>query len=263
MLSADQIREFFPAIQASPDVLLDNAGGSQVPRQVADAIRDYMLTTYVQLGADYATSRQSTQTVERAHEFINLFMNGVGLGQVALRSSTTVLCAMLADCYARNDHAGRNEIIVAETAHEANAGPWYRLANRGFQVHTWPLGPEGLDLPLDSLKNLLSDRTRLVAFPHVSNILGRVEDARTITRLAHGAGARVVIDGVAYAPHRAIDVADLKADWYSYSTYKVFGSRSRVPQPGAWGSEPEGLRHCSEWWSNDASTSPSGSSRIR
>jgi selenocysteine lyase/cysteine desulfurase len=63
----------------------------------------------------------------------------------------------------------------------------------------------------------------LVAFPHVSNVLGRVEDARTITKLAHEAGARVVIDGVAYAPHRAIDVADLEADWYSYSTYKVFG----------------------------------------
>jgi cysteine desulfurase family protein (TIGR01976 family) len=223
MLSVDHIREFFPAIQAAQDVLLDNAGGSQVPRQVAEAICDYMLTTYVQVGADYVTSRRSTETVERAHDFINLFMNGVGRGHVVLGSSTTVLCAMLADCYARAAQAGRNEIIVAETAHEANAGPWYRLADRGFRVHSWPVDPDALELPLAALRNLLSDRTRLVALPHVSNLLGRVEDARMISRLAHEAGARVVIDGVAFAPHRAIDVAGLEADWYSYSTYKVFG----------------------------------------
>ena len=223
MLTIDQIRTSFPAIAASPDVLLDNAGGAQVPRQVADAIRDYMLTTYVQLGADYQTSRRSTEIVEQAHEFIELFVNGVGLGRVALASSTTVLCAMLAECYARAANTGRNEIIVAETAHEANAGPWYRLVDRGFRVHTWPIAPGSLELGRDDLQRLLCERTLIVAFPHVSNILGRVEDAQGITELAHDAGARVVIDGVAYAPHRAIDVADLRADWYSYSTYKVFG----------------------------------------
>jgi cysteine desulfurase family protein (TIGR01976 family) len=229
MITTKQIRTFFPAIEACPDVLLDNAGGSQAPRQVADAMRDYMLNTYVQLGADYDTSRLSTATVARAHEFINLFMNGIGRGQVMLASSTTVNCAMLADCYARahRDSAGggsnRNEIIVAETAHEANAGPWMRLAERGHQVHLWPIDLEGFSLSLDRLSELLSSRTRLVAFPHVSNVLGRIEDAAAITKRAHEAGARVVVDGVAYAPHRAIDVTSLAADWYTYSTYKVFG----------------------------------------
>jgi cysteine desulfurase family protein (TIGR01976 family) len=223
MLEPDHIRSSFPAIGASRDVLLDNAGGSQVPRQVADAMRDYMLTSYVQPGADYETSRHSTETVERAHEFVELFMNGVGLGKVVLASSTTVLCAMLADCYARAASPGRNEIIVAETAHEANAGPWFRLADRGFRVHTWPIDPGSLELGLDDLEGMLGDRTLIVAFPHVSNILGRIEDARAITKRAHRAGARVVIDGVAFAPHQAIDVAALGADWYSYSTYKVFG----------------------------------------
>ena len=174
MLSVDEIRGFFPAIQASSDVLLDNAGGSQVPRQVADGIRDYMLTTYVQLGADYHTSHRSTETVEQAHEFIKLFMNGVGRGHVVLASSTTVLCAMLADCYARASRNGRDEIIVAETAHEANAGPWCRLADRGFRVHTWPIDPESLELPLDVLRDTLSERTLIVAFPHVSTVLGRM-----------------------------------------------------------------------------------------
>ena len=87
MLTVDQIRELFPAISKSPDVLLDNAGGSQIPRAVADAIRDYMLGTYVQLGADYETSRRCTAVVDRAHTFINLFMNGVDHGHVVLGSS--------------------------------------------------------------------------------------------------------------------------------------------------------------------------------
>lgn len=223
MLTTEELRACFPAIQSNADVLLDNAGGSQIPRQVAKAIHDYMINTYVQLGADYETSRKSTSTVERAHDFINLFMNGTGIGQIILGSSTTVLCNMLADCYARAPLDKRDEIIVAETAHEANAGPWYRLADRGFKVHMWKFSDSECKLELEDLSALLSDRTRIVAFPHVSNVLGRIEDARAIVEMTHQAGARVVIDGVAYAPHRAIDVAHLKADWYVYSTYKVFG----------------------------------------
>ncbi|MHC5109078.1 MAG: aminotransferase class V-fold PLP-dependent enzyme [Planctomycetota bacterium] len=223
MQSIEEIRACFPGIASSRDALLDNAGGSQVPRHVIDAIRHYMSNTYVQLGADYETSRQSTATVQRAHEFINLLMNGTGLGRVVLASSTTVLCNMLADCYARAPRDGRDEIIVAETAHEANAGPWFRLADRGFRVHTWRFMGSECQLDMDDLKSRLSEHTRIVAFPHVSNILGRVEEVRHICDLAHEVGARVVVDGVAYAPHRAIDVAAWNADWYVYSTYKVFG----------------------------------------
>jgi cysteine desulfurase family protein (TIGR01976 family) len=223
MVDSEMIRGMFPALRVCPDVLLDNAGGSQVPQCVADAIRDYMLTTYTQLGGDYETSRRSTESVDRAHDFVNLFMNGVGRGHVVLGSSTTALCIMLADCYRRANRDGRDEIVIAETAHEANAGPWARLADEGFRVRIWPLDPDSLELPLEALASLLSERTLIVAFPHVSNLLGRIEDARAIIALAREAGARVIVDGVAYAPHRAIDVAGLGADWYVYSTYKVFG----------------------------------------
>jgi cysteine desulfurase family protein (TIGR01976 family) len=223
MIDTETIRGMFPALSTCPDVLLDNAGGSQVPVSVADAVRDYMLATYTQLGGDYETSRRSSETVARAHEFVNLFVNGVGRGHVVLGPSTTTLCIMLADCYRRAGSCNGNEIIIAETAHEANAGPWARLERDGFRIRTWPLGVDALDLSLDALAALLSERAGIVAFPHVSNLLGRVEDARAITDLAHEAGARVVVDGVAYAPHRAIDVAALGADWYLYSTYKVFG----------------------------------------
>lgn len=168
-----------------------------------------MLTTYVQLAADYETSQRSTETVRRAHDFIYLFMNGSGIGHAILASSTTVLCAMLADCYARTALRDRNEIIVAETAHEANAGPWFRLAERGYRIHTWLIKSESLELDLDALVNLLSERTLIVAFPHVSNVGGRIEGVQPIAARVHDVGARVVVDGVAFAPHRAIDVASL------------------------------------------------------
>ena len=223
MLVAEDIRSFFPALRSCPDVLLDNAGGSQVPLGVADAIRDYMLSSYAQLDADYDMSRRATETVQGAHAFIELFMNAGGHGRVALGPSTTALCTILADAYRRAGINGRDEIVVAGSAHEANAGPWHRLADHGYRVRVWPFDTETFELCPDALAPLLSARTRLVAFPHVSNLFGRVDDARAIAGLAHDVGARVVVDGVAYAPHRAMDVTALGVDWYVYSTYKVFG----------------------------------------
>lgn len=220
MRSAEEIRAWFPALTRSRDVLLDNAGGSQVPASVADAIRAYMLTSYVQLDADYETSRRSTDTVRRAHAFIETFLNAGDTGSAILGPSTSQHCIMLAEACARSN-TDRSEIVIAETAHEANAGPWRRLEARGFTVRTWSVDP--VTGRLHDLGDVLTDQTLIVAFPHVSNLLGDIEDARAITHAAHDAGARVVIDGVAYAPHRAIDVQAIGADWYVYSTYKVFG----------------------------------------
>lgn len=220
----EAIRASFPAIGRSEDVFFDNAGGSQVPACVADAIRDYMLTTYVQLGADYATSRACSGVVSRGHDFVKTFVNGDGIGEVALGPSTSALCAMLADCYARALDPERNEIVVCECGHESNVGAWVRLKERGYEVRFWRMDAEGgVGCPLDGLTPLLSEKTRLVCFPHVSNILGHIEDAKAIVDAAHGVGARAVVDGVAYAPHRAVDVKALGADWYVYSTYKVYG----------------------------------------
>ena len=97
------------------------------------------------------------------------------------------------------------------------------LARLGFTLRWWEMDPSTFSCPLTDLENLLSERTALVAFPHVSNLLGEIVDVEAITSLAHGAGARVVVDGVAYAPHRAMDVAAWGVDFYAYSTYKVFG----------------------------------------
>lgn len=215
-----RLRRQFPAL-VGETVFLENAGGSQVPGVVADRIRDYMLTSYVQLGAGYALSRKATSVVDEAHDFVRLLMGGEN-GEVILGPSCSALLQMLADAYGRVLEPGC-EVIVAQTGHEANVGPWVRLERAGAVIRWWEMDPETLECSLESLDGLLNEKTALVAFPHVSNLLGEVVDVGAVTALVHAAGAKVVVDGVAYAPHRAIDVAGWGVDWYAYSTYKVYG----------------------------------------
>lgn len=240
------LREQFPALCASSSnrtIFLDNAGGSQLPACVPAAMLRHMTERYVQLNADYTLSQQATATVRIAHEFAKVFVNAVdhagsaaqgkGPGEVILGPSSTALCHIMAEAYARAHMQGklpqpqRTEIIVCTAGHEANVGPWLRLQERGFTIREWPAErdlADGVWRPrISTLASMLTDRTRLVTFPQVSNILGEVLDVAAITRLVHDAGARVVVDGVAYAPHHAPDVQAWGCDWYVWSWYKVFG----------------------------------------
>ncbi len=214
------LRARFPAL-AGPTAFLENAGGSQLPAEVPDAMHRYMRETYVQLGAGYPASRAATELVHQAHEFGARLVNGRD-GHVILGPSTTVLVRMLAACCGSVLKPGA-EIVVAETGHEANVGPWVELEHRGAVIRWWRADPERRDCRIEDLDPLLNGKTALVVLPHVSNLLGAVADVAEVTRRAHAAGARVVVDGVAYAPHRPVDVAAWGVDWYVYSTYKVFG----------------------------------------
>ena len=216
----ERIRTQFPAL-AGDTVFLENAGGSQVPVVVADRIRDYMLSTYVQIGAGYPLSQRASELIDESHDFVRLMMNGTD-GEVILGPSTSVLLQMLAGCCAKVLRPG-SEIIVAQTGHEANVGPWKHLDRLGFSLRWWEMDPATFSCQISDLEELLSEQTALVAFPHVSNLLGEIVDVEAITSLVHSAGARVVVDGVAYAPHRAMDVSAWNVDWYAYSTYKVYG----------------------------------------
>lgn len=242
------MRAQFPAL-GSGFVYLENAGGSQLPRCVIDAMGAYMAERYVQLGAGYPASIDATRTVADAHAFANRFVNGEGRGFCVIGPSTTQLCAMLADCYRLKLRPG-DEVVICETAHEANAGPWTRLERDGVVVKTWRLDPAACFegdrpcCPIENLREVLTDRTRIVAFPHVSNLLGEIVDVAEVACLAHEVGACVVVDGVAYAPHRAIDVAAWDVDFYVYSAYKVFGPHMAVMygKEEAW-AELEGPNH--------------------
>lgn len=223
------VRSNFPALSSSGAganasagyVFLDNAGGSQTLRGVADRVRDYLLTSNVQHGASYSISRLAVARVAEAVAAMAGYVGAASPEEIVVGPSSTQLLHNLALAMAPQLAAG-DEIILSEAEHEANAGPWKRLAARGVVLRPWPLDPETLRLEPRTLEGLFTARTKLVAFTHVSNLLGGIHDVAAITQLAHQRGVKVCVDGVAYAPHRMIDVAAWDVDYYVFSAYKVF-----------------------------------------
>lgn len=216
-----QVRTCFPSL-ASGFGYLDNAGGSQIPDVVIDAMADYCRTSYVQTGGSYPASVATKCLLDETHAFVAEFLNAGSTGGVILGASSTALVHLLANAFGETLRPG-DEIIVADSNHEGNATPWYRLERFGIKVIPWPVDSKSMICELGALERLLGARTRVVAFPHVSNLTGIIADVRAISEVVRAAGAIAVCDGVAFAPHRAIDVQALGCDFYFYSTYKVYG----------------------------------------
>ena len=151
---------------------------------------------------------------------------GVQPDEVYFGPSTTQNTYVLAQAFRDSLKAG-DEIIVTNQDHEANSGAWRRLAEYGVTVKEWQVDTEGR-LHVEDLKNLLSEKTKIVAFPHCSNIVGEINPVREIAELVHGVGAVAVVDGVSYAGHGFPDVAELGADIYLFSTYKTYGPHQGV-----------------------------------
>lgn len=202
--------------------LFDNAGGSQTLRSVIRRIGEYFDDCNVQHGASYAPSQLAGERVAEARQGVADWINASEPGEVVLGPSTTQLIRILAESVGRTLSAG-DEVIVTNCDHEANIGPWTELERLGVTVKTWRLDPTSLELRLEDLDALMTDRTRLVAWTHASNILGRINPVKELARFVREHGALSCVDGVAFAPHRMIDVQDLGVDFYALSFYKVFG----------------------------------------
>ena len=222
----DRVRAEFPALNADC-VYLDNAGGSQVLRCVADRIHDYLLTTSVQLGASYRQSVLAQEKVLAARRAIAELINAAHDDEVVMGGSTTGLMFLLTQAILPGIRAG-DEIIVTDCDHEANIGGWMRLQRAGAIVNVWKIDHDKFELTLDDLDQLLNARTKWVAMTHASNVLGTINPVEEVARRAHAAGARLCVDGVAYAPHRLVDVQASGADVYVFSFYKVFGPHYAV-----------------------------------
>jgi len=199
----------------------ENAGGSYVPQSVIDRLTAYMTETQVQPGSHYPLAAKAQARMDEGHDLMAA-MIGADPDEVSVSPSTSFNVYVLAQAL-RPLWSDGDEIIIANQNHEANAGPWHRLSNTGIKVIEWKVDPVTGSLNPEDLAGLLNDRTRLVAFPHVSNLVGEINDVERITKLVHEAGARVCVDGVAYAPHRAIDVKAWGVDFYLFSFYKIFG----------------------------------------
>ena len=225
-LDIDHVRRQFPAL-ADGFGYLDNAGGSLVLGRVADRVRDYLLTTSVQTGASYPQSRRAVERLAEARARIALLLNAERPEEIVLGPSTTVLFQFLARAMEGRLEPG-DEVIVTDFDHESNIGPWRALETRGIVIRTWRLDPESLEVNLGDLDALMSERTRLVAVTHCSNILGTVNPVAEIARRVHARGAEIAVDAVAYAPHRAVDVRRLDVDYYVFSFYKTYGPHFAV-----------------------------------
>ena len=220
MLDLDRVRAQFPGL-ATDWTLFDNAGGSVPCRQVIDRVQDYMTHRCVQLGGSYALSAEATEAVEDGRRAVASLINA-DPGEVVLGSSSTMLARTIAQALRPLFEPG-DEVIVTNLDHETNVSGWRTLADHGVEIKEWALRPDTLTLELEDLEPLLTNRTRLVAFTHCSNIVGTIHDAAAIVRRVHEAGAWTCVDGVAYGPHRRIDVKALDTDFYFASLYKIYG----------------------------------------
>lgn len=222
----ERARKRFPALDQDW-VLMDNAGGAAVLDSVIERMGDYMRTTPVQLGANYALSQLAVERQAQAATETATLINAGSPGEIVFGPSSSSLLSRLARAIASQFEPG-DEIIVSEADHESNITPWLRLAEHGIIIRTWPIDAEAGRLDQAALDGLLNERTRLVCMGHASNILGAAEPVADVARRVHAAGARLVVDGVAWAPHRLTDVRASDADFYVFSGYKVFGPHVAV-----------------------------------
>ena len=220
------VRSHFPALQ-NDFIFMDNAGGSQVLESVIDRTADFFRNYYVQLGASYQVSERAGSLLDKTISELAEFIHARNPKEIVVGPSTSMLLRILSICISREWKPG-DEVIVTNSDHEANVSCWTDLEQKGIVIKTWKINPETLRFEMHDLEKLLSDRTRLVAMVHISNILGTINPIKEVAALVHQAGALFCVDGVAAVPHRLIDVQECDADFYVFSTYKLFGPHQAV-----------------------------------
>ncbi|HEX5245848.1 MAG TPA: cysteine desulfurase-like protein [Gaiellaceae bacterium] len=219
-LDIEAVRARFSAL-SSPTAFLDGPGGTQCPDSVIDAVAAYLRESNANLGGHFGNSRRSDALVAQARLAAASFL-WCEPDETIFGANMTTLNFALSRTVGRTLTAG-DEIVVTRLDHDGNVSPWLELAHdleltvRFADIH------DDTTLDLADLERQLSDRTRVVAFPLASNAVGTVVDARRVAKLAHAAGALAWADGVHYAPHGPIDVAELGVDVLLCSPYKFFG----------------------------------------
>ncbi len=228
-LDIDFVRAQFPAFSEPSlqgQAFFENAGGSYTCKPVIDRLMRFYTQRKVQPYSDYDASRLGGEEMDEARVRMSAIL-GVESDELSFGPSTTQNTYVLAQAFAQMMQPGE-AIIVTNQDHEANTGPWRRLADRGIEVREWQVDPGTGHLDPSALENLLDERVRLVCFPHCSNVVGEINPVTEITALAHAAGAFVCVDGVSYAPHGFPDVGTLGPDIYLFSAYKTYGPHQGV-----------------------------------
>ena len=227
----EAIRSHFPALErrcgAVSVAYFDGPGGTQVPRQVVEAMTDYLYHHNANTHWGYPTSAETDAALQQAREAFADFFNA-SPREVVFGNNMTTLTFHASRALGRGWGPG-DEVVVTELDHQANVAPWRALAReRGLTVRTVPFNPESGELDWDRLKQAVTGRTRLVAIGAASNALGTISAVRDAARLAHAHGALLFVDAVHYAAHRVIDVQALECDFLVCSPYKFYGPHAGV-----------------------------------
>jgi len=219
-LDVEAVRARFSALR-QPLAFFDGPGGTQVPDEVIEAVSRYYRESNANVSGPYETSRRTEALVDQARATAGEFL-GCAPEETIFGANMTTLAFALTRTAGRTWQAG-DEIIVTKLDHDANVSPWLELAyDKDLTVHFVDIHDD-TTLDLDDLQRLLSDRTRVVAFPVASNAVGTLSDVGRIVELAHEAGALAWADAVHFGPHGPIAVGDWGVDVLICSPYKFFG----------------------------------------
>lgn len=224
----NEIRKLFPVlnqeVNGHPLVYLDSAATSQKPIQVLEAVKNYyeLDNSNVHRGV-HTLGNRATDSYEGAREKIRKFINATSTEEIIYTRGTTTSLNTVAAAYGRMNVEEGDEIIISYMEHHSNLIPWQQLAKeKGAVLKYFDLEPDGT-ITLDTVRNTITEKTKIVAITMASNVLGTINPIKEIAKMAHAVGAVIVVDAAQAAPHMPIDVQDLDCDFLGFSGHKMCG----------------------------------------
>ncbi len=228
-MNFDKIKADFPVLQRElkPGVrltYLDSAATSQKPQQVIQAMSQYYENYNANIHRGVHTlAEEATAAYETARKKIANFIHAKKASEIIFTRNATESINLVVNTWGRANLRENDVVILTEMEHHSNLVPWQMLAEeKHIRLEFIPVEEDGL-LNLDNYKKLLELNPKIVAFMHMSNVLGTINPAKIITEMAHQAGAIVIIDGAQSVPHLPVDVQDLDADFLAFSAHKMLG----------------------------------------
>lgn len=228
ILDVHELRKHFPIlhreVNGKPLVYLDNAATSQKPDSVINAISGYYknYNSNIHRGV-YSISVEASEAYDNAREAVKSFINAGEAREIIFTKGTTEAVNLVAYSYGRQNVNEGDEIIISAMEHHANIVPWQVLCEeKKAKLRVIPVNDEG-ELLIDEYKKMLNDKVKIVAVCHVSNSLGTINPVKEIIKLAHAKNIKVLIDGAQAVHHMKVDVSNLDADFYCFSSHKMYG----------------------------------------
>ena len=222
------VRSHFPAlsreVKGKPLVYLDNAATTQKPQVVIDALVNYYSRYNANIHRGIHTlAEEATAAFESTRDAVKSFLNAPSREEIIFTSGCTEGINLVAQTWGRANIKAGDEVIVTNMEHHSNIVPWYMVCEeKGATLKIIPVNSDG-ELEMEAYEEMLSEKTRFVSVMHVSNALGTINPVKEIIRKAHAVGAKVLVDGAQSAVHLDIDVQDMDADFFVFSSHKVYG----------------------------------------